>query len=59
MEANCPKPHSKKCTLRKELGPNGADVNAQYIFGNSEQQVYVDAVTGKVSLTNPVYPSED
>lgn len=59
MEANCPKPHSKKCTLRKELGPNGADTNAQYIFGNSEQQVYVDAVTGKVSLTNPVYPNKD
>lgn len=59
MEANCVKPHSKKCTLRKELGPNGADTNAQYTFGNSEQQVYVDAVTGKVSLTNPVYPNKD
>lgn len=58
MEANCPKPHSKKCVLRKELGPNGANTNAQYIFGNSEQQVYVDAVTGKVSLHNPVYPKE-
>lgn len=58
-EANCPKPHSKKCRLRKELGPNGADTNAQYVFGNSEQQVYVDAVTGKVSLTNPVYPNKD
>lgn len=56
MEANCPKPHSRKCVLRKELGPN--NTNAQYVFGNSEQQVYVDAVTGKVSLTNPVYPKE-
>lgn len=58
MEANCPKPHSKKCTLRKELGPNGTDTNAQYVFGNREIQVYVDAVTGKVSLHNPVYPKE-
>ena len=57
MEANCPKPHSRYCVLRKELGP--INTNAQYIFGNSEQQVYVDAVTGKVSLHNPVYPSED
>ena len=56
-EANCPKPHSKYCVLRKELGP--INTNAQYIFGNSEQQVYVDAVTGNVSLHNPVYPNED
>lgn len=56
-EANCLKPHSKYCVLRKELGP--INTNAQYIFGNSEQQVYVDAVTGKVSLTNPVYPNKD
>jgi hypothetical protein len=57
MEANCPKPHSRYCVLRKELGP--ISTNAQYIFGNSEQQVYVDAVTGNVSLHNPVYPNED
>lgn len=57
MEANCPKPHSRYCVLRKELGPINA--NAQYIFGNKGLQAYVDAVTGKVSLHNPVYPSED
>lgn len=55
--ANCPKPHSKKCTLRKEIGPKEA--NPQYIFGNSEFQVYVDAITGEVRLDNPVYPKEE
>ena len=52
-EANAPKPHSKHVVLRKELGPVAA--NAQYIFGNSEAQLYVDAVTGEVSTENPVY----
>ena len=56
MEANCPKPHSKYCVLRKQIGP--ADANPQYIFGNSHAQVYVDAVTGDVSVTNPVFPDD-
>jgi len=54
MEANCPKPHSKHCVLRKEIGP--VDANPQYIFGNSRSQVYVDATTGEVSTSNPVFP---
>lgn len=53
LEANCPKPHSKCCVLRHELGPKVA--NAQYIFGNRNSQIYVDAVTGEVSDINPVY----
>lgn len=56
MMANCPKPHSRKCVLRKEVGPN--NVNPQYIFGNSEFRVYVDAITGDVNTENPVYPKE-
>lgn len=52
MEANCPKPHSQHCVLRKEVGPNAA--NPQYIFGNSKCQIYVDATTGEVSAVNPV-----
>lgn len=52
-EANLPKPHSKQVVLRKELGPK--DCNPQYIFGNSRMQVYVDATTGAVSATNPVF----
>ena len=53
MKANIVKPHSRKCTLRKEVGPKEA--NPQWIFGNSRAQVYVDAVTGDVSAINPVF----
>ena len=53
MQANLPKPHSRQCVLRKELGPK--DANAQYIFGNVKDHVYVDAVTGDVKTENPVY----
>lgn len=53
MEADCPKPHSRHCVLRKEVGP--VDANPQYIFGNVHAQVYVDAVTGDVSEENPAF----
>lgn len=55
MQANCVKPHSRQCVLRKELGPT-LGVNPQYIFGNVQRQVYVDAVTGDVTDKNPVFP---
>lgn len=54
QEADCPKPHSKCCVLRCEIGPN--PTNAQYIFGNRRAQLYVDAVTGDVSENDPVFP---
>ena len=54
FEVNLPKPHSKQAVLRKELGPN--DANPQWIFGNKEAQIYVDAVTGDASDVNPVFP---
>lgn len=50
--ANLPKPHSTKVVLRKAVGPKLA--NVQYIFGNTEEQVFVDAVTGDVTDHNPV-----
>ena len=53
-EVNFPKPHSKQCVLRKEIGPNAC--NPQYIFGNVKAQLYVDAVTGEVSDKNPAFP---
>jgi nitrate reductase alpha subunit len=56
MKANIVKPHSRKCTLRKEIGPKEA--NPQWIFGNSRAQVYVDAVTGDVSAINPAFGQE-
>lgn len=57
MEVNYPKPHSQHVVLRKELGPKVA--NPQYIFGNTQAQLYVDAVTGEVRDTNPVYEGLD
>jgi hypothetical protein len=54
METNLPKPHSRHVVLRKEVGP--VDANPQYIFGNSQAQVYVDAVTGEVRNYNPAFP---
>lgn len=52
-QVNLPKPHSKQCVLRKEVGPK--ECNPQYIFGNVHAQIYVDAVTGDVSDTNPAF----
>lgn len=57
MNANCPKPHSRHCVLRRELGPM-PNVNPQYIFGNDKMQVYVDAMTGEVRTKNPAYPED-
>ena len=54
-QTNMPKPHSRYCVLRKEVGP--IDANPQYIFGNEEAQIYVDAMTGNISDKNPVYPN--
>lgn len=56
MQANIPKPHSRKCVLRKEVGPKVA--NPQYIFGNMRTQVYVDAITGAVSATSPSFDNK-
>lgn len=53
MQANCPKPHSKNCILRKEIGPK--DCNPQYIFGNLTETVYVDAVDGTVRTESPAW----
>ena len=56
MAINLPKPHSRHCVLRKQVGPVTA--NPQYIFGNSEAQIYVDAVTGDVTDKNPAFPAD-
>jgi len=53
MQANVVKPHSKYCILRKEVGPYAC--NPQYIFGNLEEQIYVDAVNGNVSAISPAF----
>ena len=56
METNLPKPHSRYCVLRKEVG--ALDCNPQYIFGNTQAQLYVDAVTGEVRDYNPAFPKD-
>lgn len=56
METNYPKPHSRYCVLRKEVGALAA--NPQYIFGNQSAQLYVDAITGEVRDWNPAYPKD-
>ena len=53
MSADMIKPHSKCCTLRDPLGPK--IVNPQYIFGNVKAQIYVDAVTGKMTDKDPAF----
>ena len=55
-EVNFPKPHSKNCVLRKEVGP--IEANPQYIFGNIESQLYVDALTGDVTDESPSFCGE-
>jgi len=51
MASNYPKPHSRYVVLRNEVG--AVDANTQFIFGNEDAQLYVDAVTGEVRDTNP------
>lgn len=57
MIANCVKPHSRHCVLRKEVGPVGG-VDPIYIFGNEDAQVYVMSNTGEVTTTNPAFPQD-
>lgn len=56
-EANISKPHSRKCTLRKPIGPK--DCNPQYVFGTISQPIFVDAVDGKVMTSNPAFEPEE
>ena len=53
IETNFPKPHAKTCTLRNEVGP--CPSNAQYIFGDIDSQLYVDAITGDVLENSPAF----
>lgn len=57
MASNFPKPHSRNCTLRKQVGSQ--DCNPQYIFGNVDAQLYVDARTGAVTDENPAFTKPD
>lgn len=52
-QVNLPKPHSRYCTLRKPIGPKSC--NAQWIFGNINSQIWVDAKTGEIRESNPAF----
>lgn len=48
-----PKPHTKRVILRKQLGPN--DTNPQYIYGNNQGLIFVDASTGVLVHDSPAF----
>lgn len=54
QEVNLPKPHSRQVCLRKPIGPK--DCNPQWIFGNVNEQIWIDAVTGEAKNSNPAFP---
>ena len=56
MQTNFPKPHSRYVTLRNPIGP--VAVNTQWIFGNIQEQIWIDAVTGDAKNSNPAFPKE-
>jgi hypothetical protein len=56
MQANAPKPHSRNAILRNPVGP--VAINAQWVFGNISEQLWVDVVTGDVKTSNPAFPEE-
>jgi len=56
MQVNYPKPQSKHVTLRNPVGPIA--INTQWIFGNINEQIWVDAVTGTCTNSNPAFPKE-
>lgn len=54
MQVNSPKPHSKQVCLRNPVGPMLCD--AQYVFGNIREQLWVNAKTGEVVNSCPAFP---
>ena len=56
QQVNFPKPHSRHVCLRNPIGP--ISINPQWVFGNINEQLWVDAVTGEVKNSNPAFPDE-
>lgn len=54
QQVNYPKPHSRHVCLRNPIGPKGC--NPQWVFGNIESQIWIDAVTGEAKNSNPAFP---
>jgi hypothetical protein len=53
-QVNFPKPHSRHVCLRNPIGPK--ECNPQWVFGNIESQIWIDAVTGEAKNSNPAFP---
>lgn len=53
-KVNFPVPHSRHICLRNPMGPMAC--NPQWVFGNTQKQIWVDAVTGDTSDSNPAFP---
>jgi hypothetical protein len=53
-QVNLPKPHSRHICLRLSIGPQ--DCNPQWIFGNTESQIWIDAVSGDARDSDPSFP---
>ena len=54
QQVNLPKPHSRHVCLRNPIGPK--ECNPQWVFGNIESQIWVDAKTGDIKTSNPAFP---
>jgi len=54
MQVNLPKPHSKNVVLRTPIGPKAC--NPQWVFGNINSQLWLDAVDGTIRTSNPAFP---
>lgn len=54
-QVNLPKPHSRHVCLRNPIGPKGC--NPQWVFGNIESQIWIDAITGEAKNSNPAFPN--
>ena len=55
-QVNLPKPHSRHVCLRNPIGP--ISVNPQWVFGNIESQIWIDAKTGEAKNSDPAFPEE-
>lgn len=55
-QVNLPKPHSRHVCLRLPIGP--LDCNAQWVFGNVEEQIWIDTKTGEARSSDPAFPDE-
>lgn len=56
QQVNLPKPHSKSVCLRAPMGP--LNCNPQYVFGNTQEQIWIDATTGEARSSNPAFPND-